>query len=190
MRALQNTADDPTVSRRKVLQVFDARLRAAGITELFLQRGMFNRTLRTIFEWFCERDEPSSLIMFRNQETSKEAVALHCLSLALSDGLKDGSATLRALFTLALPSAMTKQGELNGPEKHKKVLEFLWWPGHASLLDVAARITSISRSSDMRGRLRASVFGSVGLAKNGSFSSQQPAIARIYGISPRKTREL
>jgi len=186
MRALQNTADDPTVSRRKVLQVFDARLRAAGITELFLQRGMFNRTLRTIFEWFCERDEPSSLIMFRNQETSKEAVALHCLSLALSDGLKDGSATLRALFTLALPSAMTKQGELNGPEKHKKVLEFLWWPGHASLLDVAARITSISRSSDMRGRLRASVFGSVGLAKNGSFSSQQPAIARIYGISPPK----
>lgn len=186
MRALQNAADDSTVSRRKVLQVFDARLRAAGITELFLQRGMFNRTLRTIFEWFCERDEPSALIMFRNQETSKEAVALHCLSLALSDGLKDGSATLRALFTLALPSAMTKQGELNGPEKHKKVLEFLWWPGHASLLDVAARITSISRSSDMRGRLRASVFGSVGLAKNGSFSSQQPAIARIYGISPPK----
>lgn len=191
MRALQNADGNSTVSRRKVLQVFDARLRAAGVTELFLQRGMFNRTLRTVFEWFCERDEPSALIMFRNQETSEEAVALHCLSLALSDGLKDGSAVLRALFTLALPAAMTKQGQLNGPTNHKKVLEFLWWPGKASLLDVAARITSISRGSDMRGRLRASVFGSVGLAQNGSFSSQQPAIVRIYGIPvPKDARAL
>lgn len=191
MRALQNAVDDTTVSRRKVLQVFDARLRAAGITDLFLQRGMFNRTLRTIFEWFCERDEPSALIMFRNQETSEETVALHCLSLTLADGLKDGSAVLKALFTLALPAAMTKQGELNGTEGHRKMLDFLWWPGKVSLLDVAARITSISRSSETRGRLRASVFGSVGLAKNGSFSSQQPAIVRIYGIpNPKDARAL
>lgn len=183
LRGLYLADSDPTASRRKVLQAFDARLRAAGITELFLQRGMFNHTLRTIFEWFTERDEPSALIMFRNPETANEAVTLHCLALALADGLKDGGAVLRALFTLALPAAMTKQTVLGGREKPKEVLEFLWRRGEAFLPDVAARITSISRSSDMRGRLRASVFGSVGLAKNGSFSSNQPAIARIYDIS-------
>lgn len=183
LRGLHLAEIEPTASRRKVLQVFDTRLRAAGVTGILLQRGMFNHTLRTIFEWFTERDEPSALIMFRNPETVNEAVILHCLALALADGLEDASAVLRALFTLALPAAMTKQPVLGGKDKPKEVLEFLWRRGEAFLPDVAARITSINRSSDMRGRLRASVFGSVGLAKNGSFGSNQPAIARIYGIS-------
>lgn len=90
----------------------------------FLQRGMFDHTLRTIFDWFAQRDEPSALIMFRNPGAAKEAVPLHCLALALADGLKDGGAVLRALFTLALPAAMTKQTVL-GAEKHRTCWNFM-----------------------------------------------------------------
>lgn len=182
LRGLQLADSDATESRRKVLEVFDTRLRVAGISELFLQRGKFNHTLHTIFEWFTERDEPSALIMFRNLETANESVVLHCLALALADGLKDGGAVLQALFTLALPAAMTKQPILSDKGKPKDMLGFLWRRGEAFLPDVAARITSISRSSDMRGRLRASMFGSVGVAQSKSISSKQSAITRIYGI--------
>jgi Cdc6-like AAA superfamily ATPase len=183
LRGLEAVNTDLTDSRRKVLQVFDTRLRAAGLNKLFLQPEMFNHTLRTIFEWFTEHDEPSALIMFRNPETISQALLLHCLALGLADGLEDGGTVLRALFTMALPAAMTKQPVLSGKEKSKEVLNFLWRRGEPYLPDVSARITSISRSSEMRGRLRASVFGSVGVAQSSSIEKKNPGITRIYGIS-------
>ncbi|MCE9954552.1 hypothetical protein [Aeromonas rivipollensis] len=182
LRALRNDFGDLTVNRRKVLQVFGARLQTAGITDLVLQRGKFDHNLRAIFGWLSEHDELSTLITFRNPGSDKDTIPLHCMALALADGISNGGAVIKALLTLALPAAMTKQPILSGPDKHKAVLGFLWRREKAFLPDVSARITAISRTSDSRGRLRASVFGSVGLAKNNSLKASQ-ATSRIYGIS-------
>ncbi|MEB8388413.1 hypothetical protein OO012_14380 [Rhodobacteraceae bacterium KMM 6894] len=182
LRALMLVDKNPSESRAKVLQVFSNRLRSAGMEGLLLQHGIFDQNLRTVFDWIAKSDEPSALVTFRNPGTADEALILHCTALVLADGLKDGGAVMRALFALGLPAAMTKRTELSGPEKHKAILEFLWRRGELFLPDLAARITSISRTHELRGRLRASVFGSVGLAQKGSFTKAQPGISRIYGI--------
>jgi hypothetical protein len=182
LRALMLVDKKPSESRTKVLQVFSNRLRSAGMDGLLQQHGIFDQNLRTAFEWIAKSDEPSALVTFRNPGTADEALILHCTALALADGLNDGGAVMRALFALGLPAAMTKHTGLSGPEKHKAILEFLWRRGELFLPDLAARITSISRTHELRGRLRASVFGSVGLAQKGSFTKAHPGVSRIYGI--------
>ncbi|WP_182417777.1 hypothetical protein [Bartonella sp. HY038] len=175
LRALQLT--DITESRRRVLQLFNLRLRAIGIPQLQLQPESFDTTLSVILSWFINVGEPAALIKFSTNQISKTVVPLHCLSLALADGLNSAPSILRALFALALPAVMTKQNFLENSDKRKKFLNYLWQGGNPEIADFTARIGAVSRFQDQRGALRPTRLGAIGLA---NFWKTNDAIKILY----------
>ncbi len=178
LRGLALAGEKTEESRAKVLQVFGTRLRAAGVSDNLIRPGLFDFTIRKVFEWVARKGEPSTLISFRNSEDPEDAIVLHCMAIALADGLKDGGSVLKALFGLALPAAMMKETRFSAQEQHEAIIKFLWRRGEILLPDAAARMIAIQRGGDQRGRMRASVFGSVGVARE---INTQTFIERAYG---------
>lgn len=188
LRALE--IENPTASRRKVLELFNLRLLTQGIPKLRFQQESFDATLFVILNWFIKIGNPSALVRFSSSQISEIAVPLHCLSLVLADGLNNANLILRSLFALALPSVLTKQTFLENSDKRKELLNYLWQGGNLTITDFTARIGAISRSQDQRGGLRPTSLGAIGLP---NYWGTNYAASILYGrpiSNPTKAKEI
>lgn len=163
---------DPISGRRAVFAVFETRLRLAGISPMQLANSTLNDVLLLAFRWLVKQDKPTSLARFGVPSDADMAIILHCLGLAISQGLKGSpSECLRTLLTLNLPISMMKRARFTPPEVRRAILEFIWDDASPNLLEVAGRIGSIARldtpeeRSIVIGTLAPSCFGSVGTKK-------------------------
>lgn len=168
-------------SRKAVLTVFEARLRTMGVPIDLIDNGNYDYALRATFDWFVSQDGAPDLLRFGVPADRTKAIVVHCLALALSQGLEvRHGGVLQALFALALPITMMNRPELSDEKIRKLVFDFLWTQSSPSLPELAARIGSIDRSRQEIGRMPGSSFGSVGLA--GQLKKNE-LLSRIYGVS-------
>ncbi|MBD9598561.1 hypothetical protein IB252_01750 [Pseudomonas sp. PDM10] len=181
--------DDQKASRQMILKVFETRLRTSQVPTDLIERGNFDYTLRSAFEWLANQDDAPDLLQFGIPVDPVRAVALHCLALALAQGLhtQDGGA-LRALFALALPVTMMRRPENVDKEVRTSIFNFLWTQSTPSLPEISARIGNIDRSRSQEiGRVRASSFGSVGLTRRLPWKDN---LQRVYGLASKKFEKL
>lgn len=173
--------DDLQQSRKAVLTVFEARLRTMGVPVDLIDNGNYDYALRATFDWFISQDGAPDLLRFGVPADRTKAIVVHCLALALSQGLEvRHGGVLQALFALALPITMMNRPELSDEKARKSVFDFLWTQSSPSLPELAARIGSIDRSRQEIGRMPGSSFGSVGLAGQ---LRRNELLSRIYGVS-------
>lgn len=187
LRALNQ--DDPKASRQMILKVFETRLRTSQVPTDLIERGNFDYSLRSAFEWLGKQDDAPDLLQFGVPVDSVRAVVLHCLALALAQGIetRDGG-PLRALFALALPVTMMRRPENVDAEIRTAIFRFLWTKSSPSLPEIAARIGNIDRSRRQEiGKVPASSFGSVGLTNKPTWSDN---LQRIYGLANKKGEKL
>ncbi|WP_095180527.1 hypothetical protein [Pseudomonas sp. Irchel 3F6] len=180
LRALNQ--DDIKASRQMILRVFETRLRTSQVPTNLLERGNFDHALRSAFEWLCKQDDAADLLSFGVPVDPVRAVVLHCLALALAQGIEaHNGGALRALFALALPVTMMRRPENSDKETRVSIFRFLWTTASPSLPEIAARIGTIDRSRRNEvGRIPASSFGSVGLTNR---LTQKENLLRVYGLS-------
>lgn len=142
----------------------------------------FDFALKTAFVWMLGQEEPATLVRFGTPGEPNEAIVLHCLSLAIAQGLETSGNSLKALLSLALPVVMLKRPRLADPKQKKQVFEYLWGQSKPFLPEIAARISAVDRAFQNVGKAQASSFGSVGLAGKDSGSlTRKAAIQRVYG---------
>ncbi|MDO5657183.1 MAG: hypothetical protein Q4G36_02535 [Paracoccus sp. (in: a-proteobacteria)] len=183
--------EDKRASRAAVLKVFETRLRMAEVPIDLLDTDSFDLTLKTVFNWMSGQEEPATLVRFGTPGESNQAIVLHCLSLAMAQGLETPGNGLKALLSLALPMAMLKRPLLANPKKKKQVLDYLWGHSRPFLPEIAARISAVDRALQSVGKAQASSFGSVGLAGKDSGSlTRKAAIERVYGVNFGKEKEV
>jgi hypothetical protein len=181
--------DDRKASRQMILKVFETRLRTSQVPTDLIERGNFDYALRSAFEWLANQDDAPDLLQFGVPVDPVRAVVLHCLALALAQGLetRKGGA-LRALFALALPVSMMRRSENVDKEIRVSIFRFLWTQSAPSLPEIAARLGNIDRSRRQEiGKLPASSFGSVGLTKRTAWNDN---LQRIYGLASEKGEKL
>lgn len=179
--------EDRKSSRQMIVKVFETRLRASQVPTDLIERGNFDYALRSAFEWLANQDDAPDLLQFGVPIDPVRAVALHCLALALAQGVEThNGGYLRTLFALALPVVMMKRPENVDKEIRTSIFRFLWTNSAPSLPEIAARIGTIDRSRRQEiGKVPASSFGSVGLTHK---LSPKENIVRVYGLStPLKT---
>ncbi len=175
---------DVSYGRRAVLRVFETRLRTLHIPTDLLDTNSFDYELRVAFEWIIGQEEPASLIRFGNLGEKERAIALHCIALAVANGMKDSGTVLKALLVFALPITMTQLPQLDSPEKRLKVFEFLWRLDAPHMPDIAARLNAIRRGRDMNDRQRPIAFGSVALAED-----ENKVLERVYGLASSDSKD-
>lgn len=184
-------AGDAHASRAAVLKVFETRLRMAEVSIDMIDTDSFDLTLKTVFDWMSGQEEPSTLVRFGIPGEPNEAIVLHCLSLAIAQGLETYGNSLKALLSLALPAVMLKRPLLADPKQRKRVFDYLWGQSKPFLPEIAARISAVDRAIQNIGKAQASSFGSVGLAGKDSGSlTRKAAIERVYGVSFAKEKEV
>ncbi|MFW9080346.1 hypothetical protein ACOI9X_13875 [Pseudomonas sp. P2757] len=174
--------DDQKFSRQMIFKVFETRLRASLIPIDLIERGNFDYALRSAFEWLTNQSDAPELLQFGVPIDPVRAVVLHCLALALAQGLetRNGGA-LRALFALALPVTMMRRPENIDKETRTSIFSFLWTNSSPSLPEIAARIGAIDRSRRQEiGKVPASSFGTVGLTHK---LSPKDNLLRVYGLN-------
>jgi len=181
--------DDQKASRQMILKVFETRLRTSQVPTDLIERGNFDYSLRAAFEWMCKQDDAPDLLQFGVPVDPVRAVVLHCLALALAQGLKaNNGGSLRALFALALPVTMMRRPENVDKEVRAAIFQFLWTKSSPSLPELAARIGNIDRSRSQEvARVPASSFGSVGLTQKPSWNEN---LQRVYGLESGKGDKL
>jgi 5S rRNA maturation endonuclease (ribonuclease M5) len=182
--AIDETAstEDTHASRAAVLKVFETRLRMAEVSIELVDADSFDLALKTAFVWMSGKEEPATLVRFGTPGEPNEAIVLHCLSLAIAEGLETSGNGLKALLSLALPVVMLKRPLLADPKQKKQVFEYLWGQSKPFLPEIAARISAVDRAFQNVGKAKASSFGSVGLAGKDSGSlTRKAAIQRVYG---------
>ncbi|WP_460155858.1 hypothetical protein [Pseudomonas sp. S2_H10] len=174
--------DDKKASRQMILKVFETRLRTSQVPTDLIERGNFDYSLRSAFEWLANQDDAPDLLQFSVPVDPVRAVVLHCLALALAQGLETrGGGALRALFALALPVTMMRRPENIDKDTRTSIFRFLWTNSAPSLPEIAARIGTIDRSRRQEiGKVPASSFGSVGLTHK---LSPKDNLFRLYGLS-------
>lgn len=176
LRALQRDVDD---SRQSVLAVFEARMRANGLPADIIERGIFDYTLRVVFEWFVKQDDASDLLRFGIPSDRNKAIALHCLALSLGNFLsKRPGSSLKTLLAFALPVAMMRRPTLSDQENRSLICGFLWSQASPSTPELAARIGAIDRAGQDGSKSGASSFGTVAVVNK---ASQAELIERLYG---------
>jgi hypothetical protein len=177
LRALD--VEDKQQSRKAVLTVFEARLRTMRVPTDLIDKGNFEYTLRETFSWLIRQEDTSDLLRFGVPADRTKAIVLHCLGLCLAQGLETRhGAVLQALFSLGLPVAMMRRPELADEKNREAVYGFLWAQASPTLPELAARIGSIDRFQQKIGKVRASSFGSVGLANQ---FQRDSILHRVYG---------
>lgn len=181
--------DDQKSSRQMILKVFETRLRTSQVPTDLIERGNFDYSLRAAFDWLCKQDDAPDLLQFGVPVDPVRAVVLHCLALALAQGLKaNNGGSLRALFALALPVTMMRRPENVDKEVRAAIFRFLWTKSSPSLPELAARIGNIDRSRSQEvAKVPASSFGSVGLTQKPSWSE---SLQRVYGLESEKGDKL
>lgn len=164
--------DNPILACRAIFTVFETRLRVGGIDALQLSQATPNDVLLITFRWLVSQDRPVSLVRFGVPNNADKAIIMHCLGLAVAQGLTGSpAACLKTLLTLNLPISMMQRGRYTQRQVREAMLDFIWDDASPDLLDVAGRIGSIARlsSGDQRqnsiGNRGASCFGSVGTKK-------------------------
>lgn len=168
-------------SRKAVLTVFEARLRANGLPPDMIDRGSFDYTLRTAFEWFSRQDDAPELLQFGIPADRNKAVGLHCLGLALASFLQNNpGASLRALFALGLPLAMMRRPDLSDKGIRSSIAGFLWSQSAPTASELAARLGAIDRSAQDVAKASASSFGSVGVVNK---LTREELLKRLYGMT-------
>jgi hypothetical protein len=173
-------------SRKAVLTVFEARLRANGLPPDIIDRGNFDYTLRMAFEWFSRQDDAPELLRFGIPADRNKAIGLHCLALALANFLRHSpGASLRALFALGLPLAMMRRPTLSEKMVRTSVAGFLWSQSAPSTPEVAARLGAIDRVEQDVGKVSASSFGSVGVV---SKLARDELVKRLYNLTRPPTQ--
>ncbi|MGA6106209.1 hypothetical protein [Pseudomonas solani] len=178
IRAL--AVEDKQLRRKAVLTVFEARLRTMGVPTDLIDKGNYDYTLRETFNWLIRQKDAPDLLRFGVPAERTKAIVIHCLSLALSQGMEahQGGA-LQALFALALPITMMRRPLLSDEKDREAIFGFLWTQSSPSLPELAARIGSIDRHKQKVGKMRASSFGSVGLTNQ---FQREHILDRIYGV--------
>lgn len=179
--------DDKKASRQMILKVFETRLRTSQIPTDLVERGNFDYALRSTFEWLTNQEDAPDLLEFGVPIDPVRAVVLHCLALALAQGLEaHNGGPLRALLALALPVTMMRRPENLDKDIRTSIFRFLWTNSSPSLPEIAARIGTIDRSRRQEiGKVPASSFGSVGLTHK---LTQKDNLLRVYGLtSPVKS---
>lgn len=174
--------EDKKASRQMILKVFETRLRTSQVPTDLIERGNFDYALRSAFEWLTNQDDAPDLLEFGVPVDPVRAVVLHCLALALAQGLEaHNGGSLRALFALALPVTMMRRPENLDKDIRTSIFRFLWINSSPSLPEIAARIGTIDRSRRQEiGKVPASSFGSVGLTHK---LTQKENLLRVYGLS-------
>lgn len=190
LRALDLAIDDTSsgradvpASRSAVLRVFETRLRMAGVPADLLDTHNFDDVLRAVFEWLAGQQEPATLAQFGTSADPNEAIVLHCLALAIAQGLGAPGNGLKALVTMALPAIMLKRPILAEAERKRAVFSYLGSQATLLLSETAARLSAVDRfqPSHVVARQRPSSFGSVGLAGRDSGSlARAEMIERVY----------
>ena len=183
LRALEEESE--LDSRKAVLTVFEARLRAQSIPADILEQASFDYALRTAFEWIAGHDDAAELTLFGIPIDRNKAVALHCLALALGHFLKQGAGlVLRTLFAFSLPLAMMRRPGLSEAASRDSMKSYLWVNSSPSTLDLVARIEAVDREVQEIGKGVASSFGSVAVVGR---ALQEDLVTRLYGIrAPKK----
>ncbi|EJM78899.1 hypothetical protein [Pseudomonas sp. GM55] len=172
--------------RKAVLTVFEARLRTMRVPTDLIDKGNYDYTLREIFNWLIRQKDAPDLLRFGVPADRTKAIVVHCLALALSQGLEARhGGVLQALFALALPIAMMRRPALSDETTREAVFGFLWTQSSPPLPELAARIGSIDRFQQKIGKIPASSFGSVGLA---SQFQRESILPRIYGVKDVKAK--
>ncbi|KAB7632962.1 hypothetical protein [Stenotrophomonas rhizophila] len=167
-------------SRKAVLTVFEARLRANGLPPDIIDRGSFDYTLRTAFEWFSRQDDAPELLQFSIPADRNKAVGLHCLGLALASFLSNSpGSSLRALFALGLPLAMMRRPDLSERTIRASITGYLWSQSAPSTPELAARLGAIDRLPQDVAKASASSFGSVGVVNK---LTREELLKRLYGL--------
>ncbi|RBL70305.1 hypothetical protein C3E98_018300 [Pseudomonas sp. MWU13-2625] len=181
--------DDQKSSRQMIVKVFETRLRASLVPTDLIERGNFDYALRSAFEWLANQDDAPDLLQFGVPIDPVRAVVLHCLALALAQGLETlNGGALRALFALALPVTMMRRSENIDNDIRTSIFRFLWTQSTPSLSEIAARIGNIDRSRGQEiGKLPASSFGSVGLTQRSAWNDN---LQRIYGLANEEGEKL
>ncbi|MFN7040212.1 MAG: hypothetical protein ACK4OH_03445 [Acidovorax temperans] len=168
-------------SRKAVLTVFEARLRANSLPPDIIDRGNFDYTLRVAFEWFSRQDDAPELLRFGIPSDRNKAVGLHCLALALANFLRNSpGASLRAMFALGLPLAMMRRPNLADRQIRASITAFLWNQSAPSSLEVAARLGAIDRLAQDVAKASASSFGTVGVV---SKAPRDELVRRLYNVA-------
>ena len=177
--------DDQKASRQMILKVFETRLRTSQVPTDLIERANFDYSLRATFEWLYKQNDAPDLLHFGIPVDPVRAVVLHCLALALAQGLKaNNGGSLRALFALALPITMMRRPENVDKEVRADIFRFLWTQSSPSMPELAARIGNIDRSRSQEvARVPASSFGSVGLTQKPSWSEN---LQRVYDLGSEK----
>jgi len=176
LRALQRDVED---SRQSVLAVFEARMRANSLPADIIERGVFDYTLRVVFEWFVEQDDASDLLRFGIPSDRNKAIALHCLALSLGNFLsKRLGSSLKTLLAFALPVAMMRRPTLSDKANRSLIGGFLWSQASPSTPELAARIGAIDRAGQDGSKSAASSFGTVAVVNK---ASQGELVERLYG---------
>lgn len=176
LKALQLDVDE---SRQSVLTVFEARMRASGLPADIIERGIFDYTLRVVFEWFVKQEDASDLLRFGLPSDRNKAIALHCLALSLGNFLsKRPGSSLKTLLAFALPVAMMRRPTLSDQSNRSLICGFLWSQASPSTPELAARIGAIDRAGQDGNKSGASSFGSVAVVNK---ASQAELIERLYG---------
>lgn len=184
------STEDTHASRAAVLKVFETRLRMAEVSIDLVDADSFDLALKTAFVWMSGKKEPATLVRFGTPGEPNEAIVLHCLSLAIAQGLETSGNGLKALLSLALPVVMLKRPLLADQQQKKKVFEYLWGQSKPFLPEIAARISAVDRALQNVGKAKASSFGSVGLAGKDSGSlARKAAIERVYGVNFGRDKE-
>lgn len=172
-------------SRKAVLTVFEARMRAQRVPADILEQGSFDYALRTAFEWISRHDDAAELTQFGIPVDRNKAVALHCLALTLGHFLEHGaSAVLRTLLALSLPLAMMGRPGLSVATSRESMNSYLWVDSSPSTTDLVARIEAIDREGQEIGRGAASSFGSVAVVGR---AQREDLVMRLYGFGATKT---
>ncbi|EZP81488.1 hypothetical protein BV97_02706 [Novosphingobium resinovorum] len=174
-------------SRSAVLKVFETRLRMAGVRSDLLDLHSFDMTLRTTFDWLVKQREPATLAQFSTPANLEDAIVLHCLALALAQGLENTGNDLKALLTLLLPAMMLQRPDLADDITKKKVFAYLANQATPLLTETAARIGAVGRFRQEKALTKqpASSFGSVGVAGRSSLVLRT-ALKRVYSFGPGK----
>jgi hypothetical protein len=168
-------------SRKAVLTVFEARLRANGLPPDIIDRGNYDYTLRVAFEWFSRQDDAPELLRFGIPADRTKAVGLHCLALALAHFLLHSpGASLRTLFALGLPLAMMRRPALSEKTIRTTITGFLWSQSAPATPEVAARLGAIDRLAQDVAKGSASSFGTVGVV---SKLAREDLYKRLYNLA-------
>ena len=183
LRALEETSE--LDSRKAVLTVFEARMRAQGVPADILEQASFDYALKTAFEWIARHEDAAELMLFGIPVDRNKAVALHCLALTLGHFLEEGAGpVLRTLLAFALPLAMMRRPGLSGPASREAMKNYLWIDSSPSTPDLVARIGAVDREGQEIGKGVASSFGSVAVVGR---ATREELAARLYGLGAPRT---